>query len=54
MFYIFPSKVETRKAIEQLTEDRNVNGHSDENEECEEFIDMRFFRLRIYSVYFYR
>lgn len=33
---LFPSKVQTRKAIELLTEDRNVNGHSDENEECEE------------------
>lgn len=33
---IFPSKVETRKAIETLTVDRNVNGHSSENEECEE------------------
>lgn len=33
---IFPSKVETRKAIEMLTVDRNVNGHSSENEECEE------------------
>lgn len=43
--YIFPSKVETRKAIEQLTEDRNVNGHSDENEECEELYRYAFLSL---------
>ncbi len=48
--YIFPSKVETRKAIEQLTEDRNVNGHSDENEECEELYRYAFLSLTNYSV----
>lgn len=46
--YIFPSKVETRKAIEQLTEDRNVNWSFDlKMKSVRSYIDMRFFRLRI-------
>ena len=42
---ICPSKIQSRKAIEQLTEDRNVNGHSDENEECEELYRYAFLSL---------
>lgn len=42
---ICPSKIQSRKVIEQLTEDRNVNGHSDENEECEELYRYAFLSL---------
>lgn len=34
-----------RKALEQITEDRNVNGHSNENEECEELYRYAFLSL---------